>query len=130
MVATKMVFHHMVLIFHSIKDLDLDMQIFQIWKTSRLEDFQTTSRKSSDGIFSHMVLIFHLDMYFVCFIKVCLSNFPLIFFVLNSFEHFGRPMGILLEILLKYNVLEDFQEVFQTTSRKSLTGSSSISSGV
>ncbi|CAN6903662.1 unnamed protein product [Brassica oleracea] len=40
--------------------------------------------------------------------------------------------------LLKYNALEDFQEVFQTTSKKSsrqlprslLTGSSCISSGV
>ncbi|KAF3566830.1 hypothetical protein DY000_02015223 [Brassica cretica] len=53
----------MVLIFHSFKgfsDLDLDMQVFQIWKTSGLEDFwarrlpddfqevfQTTSKKSS-----------------------------------------------------------------------------------
>nr|VDD32472.1 unnamed protein product [Brassica oleracea] len=39
----------MVLIFHSFKyfsDLDLDMQV-SIWKTSGLEDFQTTSRKSS-----------------------------------------------------------------------------------
>ncbi|KAF3582541.1 hypothetical protein DY000_02030020 [Brassica cretica] len=50
MAATKMVFHHMVLIFHSFKgfsDLDLDMKVFQIWKTSGLEDFQTTSRKTS-----------------------------------------------------------------------------------
>ncbi|KAF2558618.1 hypothetical protein F2Q68_00014299 [Brassica cretica] len=54
MAATKMVFHHMVLIFHSFKDLDLDMQVFQIWKTSGLEDFQTTSRKSSDGVFFHI----------------------------------------------------------------------------
>uniref|UniRef100_A0A0D3CRI3 Uncharacterized protein n=1 Tax=Brassica oleracea var. oleracea TaxID=109376 RepID=A0A0D3CRI3_BRAOL len=40
----------MVLIFHlfkSFSDLDLDNQVFQIWKTSRLEDFQTISRKSS-----------------------------------------------------------------------------------
>ncbi|KAF2569412.1 hypothetical protein F2Q68_00024774 [Brassica cretica] len=40
----------MVLIFHSFKgfsDLDLDMKVFQIWKTSGLEDFQTTSRKTS-----------------------------------------------------------------------------------
>ncbi|KAF3534786.1 hypothetical protein DY000_02041048 [Brassica cretica] len=103
--ATKMVFHHMVLIFHSFKgfsDLDLDMQVFQIWKTFGLEDFrevfQTTSRKSSDGVFSHMVLIFHLDI---------------------SGSDFGRPMGSLLRSLLKYNALEDFQEVFQTTSKKS-----------
>ncbi|WZZ27711.1 hypothetical protein YC2023_011112 [Brassica napus] len=112
------------------------MQVFQIWKTSGLEDFQTTSRKSSrrlpgslpddfqevfqttsrkssDG----MVLIFHLDIYG---------------------SDFGRPMGSLLRSLLKYNALEDFQEVFQMISKKSsrrlpgsfLTGSSSISSGV
>ncbi|WZZ72868.1 hypothetical protein YC2023_084238 [Brassica napus] len=51
------VFHHMVLIFHSFKgfsDLDLDMQVFQIWKTSGLEE--TTSRKSSDRVFSHVSL--------------------------------------------------------------------------
>uniref|UniRef100_A0A0D3CRT3 Uncharacterized protein n=1 Tax=Brassica oleracea var. oleracea TaxID=109376 RepID=A0A0D3CRT3_BRAOL len=67
-----MVFHHMVLIFHSFKGfsyVDLDMQVFQIWKTSGLEDFQarrlpddfqevfqTTSGKSSDGIFSYISL--------------------------------------------------------------------------
>ncbi|KAF3558689.1 hypothetical protein F2Q69_00011745 [Brassica cretica] len=59
MVATKMVFYHMVLIFHSFKgfsDLDLDMQVFQIWKTSGLEDLQMTSRKSSDGVFSYVSL--------------------------------------------------------------------------
>ncbi|KAF2579255.1 hypothetical protein F2Q68_00001734 [Brassica cretica] len=31
-------------------DLDLDMQVFQIQKTSVLEDFQITSRKSSRGL--------------------------------------------------------------------------------
>ncbi|WZZ34422.1 hypothetical protein YC2023_017823 [Brassica napus] len=53
----------MVLIFHSFKgfsDLDLDMQVFQIWKTYGVKDFQevfqTTSRKSSDGVFSHVSL--------------------------------------------------------------------------
>nr|VDD11767.1 unnamed protein product [Brassica oleracea] len=62
-----------------------------------------------------MVLIFHLDI---------------------SGSDFRRPMGNLLGSLLKYNALEDFFEVFQTTSRKSsrrlptslLTGSFSISS--
>ena len=38
--------------------------------------------------FNQMVLIFHLDMYFVCSIKVCLSNFPLIFSVFKPFERF------------------------------------------
>ncbi|KAF2549962.1 hypothetical protein F2Q68_00035235 [Brassica cretica] len=92
MATTKMVFHHMVLIFHSFKDegfsdMDLDMQIFQIWKTSGLEDFQMTSRKSSRRLpgslltesslmspihnrserfgFNQIVLIFHLDMFYI-----------------------------------------------------------------
>ncbi|KAF2614898.1 hypothetical protein F2Q70_00009618 [Brassica cretica] len=123
MAAKIMVFHHKVFIFHSFKgfsDLDLDMQVFQIWKTSRLEDFQTTSKKSSRGLpgslltesspmspfhnrserfgFNQVVLIFHLD---------------------KSGSDFGRPMGRLLGSLLKYNALEDFLEVFQTTSKKS-----------
>ncbi|KAF2537818.1 hypothetical protein F2Q68_00020592 [Brassica cretica] len=37
----------------------------------------------------------------------------------RSGSYFGRPMGSLLGSLLKYNALEDFQEVFQTTSKKS-----------
>ncbi|KAF3526588.1 hypothetical protein F2Q69_00048684 [Brassica cretica] len=117
MTATKIVFHHMVLIFHSFKgfsDQDLDMHVFQMWKTSGLEDFQTTSRKSSDGVFNQIVLIFHLDMYFVCF-----SDLGLIYICFRTGSNLGRPMGSLLGSLLKYNALEDFQEVFQTTSRKS-----------
>ena len=39
--------------------------------------------------FNRMVLIFHLDMYFVCSIKVCISNFPLIFSVLSHLNVFG-----------------------------------------
>ncbi|KAF3575314.1 hypothetical protein F2Q69_00058727 [Brassica cretica] len=104
----------MVLIYHSFKDLDLDIQVFQIWKTSGPEDFQTTSRKSSrrppgslpddfqttskkssDRVFNQMVLIFHLDMYFVCSIKI---------WIRKSFN---------------YNALGDFQEVFRTTYKKS-----------
>ncbi|KAF2564148.1 hypothetical protein F2Q70_00017869 [Brassica cretica] len=149
------------------------MQVFQIWKTPGLEDFQTTSKKtsrrlpgrlpddfqmtsrksfqttsrkssrrllgkSSDGVFSHMVLIFHLDMYFVCSIKVCFTDLGLIYMFFRSGSDFGRPMESLLGSLLKYNALEVFRQVFQTTSKKSsrrlpgilLTGSSSISSGV
>ncbi|KAF3549672.1 hypothetical protein DY000_02003640 [Brassica cretica] len=63
------------------------LKVFQIWKTSELEDFQTTSRMSSRRLpgslltesspmspfhnrserfgFNQIVLIFHLDMYFV-----------------------------------------------------------------
>ncbi|KAF2580381.1 hypothetical protein F2Q68_00005495 [Brassica cretica] len=124
MAATKMVFHHMVLIFHSFKGF------------SDLEDFQMTSRKSSRRLpgslltesspmspfhnrserfgFNQMVLIFHLDMYFVCF-----TDMGLIYMFFKSGSDFGKLMGSLFRSLQKYNVLEDFQEVFQTTSKKS-----------
>ncbi|KAF3550632.1 hypothetical protein DY000_02002167 [Brassica cretica] len=36
-----------------------------------------------------------------------------------SGSDFGRLMGSILGSLLKYNALEDFQEVVQTTSKKS-----------
>ncbi|KAF3575815.1 hypothetical protein DY000_02035265 [Brassica cretica] len=131
--ATKMVFHHMVLIFHSFKDLDLDMQVSQIWKTSGLEDFQTTSRKSSDGVFSHVLIRWFSSSTWICF-----TDLSLIYMFFRSGSDYGRPMESLLGSLLKYNALDNFQEVFQTTPKKSsirlpgslLTGSSSISSGV
>ncbi|KAF2557352.1 hypothetical protein F2Q68_00013471 [Brassica cretica] len=117
--------------------------VFQIWiwicNFSDLEVFQTTSRKSSRRLpeslltesspmspfhnrserfgFNEMVLIFHLDMYFVCF-----TDLGLIYMFFRSGSDFGRLMGSLLGSLLKYNALEDFQEVFQTTSRKSSDG--------
>ncbi|KAF2569414.1 hypothetical protein F2Q68_00024776 [Brassica cretica] len=111
--------------------LDLDMEVFQIWKNlgyktsrrlqGRLPDdfkevFQTTSRKSSDGVFNQMVFIFHLDMHFVCF-----SDMGLIYMISKSISNFGRLMGSLFGSLLKYNALEDFK-VFQTTSWKSSDG--------
>ncbi|KAF3573215.1 hypothetical protein F2Q69_00061294 [Brassica cretica] len=52
-------------------------------------------------IFNQMVLIFILDMFF------------------RSGADFGRFMGSLLGSLLKYNALEDFQEIFHKTSWKS-----------
>uniref|UniRef100_A0A0D3D6A4 Uncharacterized protein n=1 Tax=Brassica oleracea var. oleracea TaxID=109376 RepID=A0A0D3D6A4_BRAOL len=93
MAETKMFFHHMVLIFHSFKgfsDLDLEMQVF-----------------------NQMVLIFHLDMYFVCVYKN-FSDLSLIYMFFRSRSNFARPMGSLLGSLP-----DDFKEVFQTTSRKS-----------
>ncbi|KAF2533362.1 hypothetical protein F2Q70_00030654 [Brassica cretica] len=117
MAATKMVFHHMVLIFHSFKgfsDMDLDMQVFQIWKTSGLEDFQevfqTTSRKSSDGV---------LIRWFSSSTWICFTDLGLIYMFFRYGSDFGRPIESLLGSLLKYNALEDFQEVFQNTSKKS-----------
>ncbi|KAF3502692.1 hypothetical protein F2Q69_00042104 [Brassica cretica] len=63
-----------------------------------------TSGCAMDGSvagFNQMILIFHLDI---------------------SGSDFGRPMRSLLRSLLKYNALEDFLEVFQTTSKKSSDG--------
>ncbi|KAF2554616.1 hypothetical protein F2Q68_00013880 [Brassica cretica] len=73
--------------------------------------------------FNQMVLIFHLDMYFVCLIDL-----GLIYMFFRSGSDFERLMGSLLGSFLKYNVRlpgslpDDFQEVFQTTSRKSSDG--------
>ncbi|KAF3598065.1 hypothetical protein DY000_02023841 [Brassica cretica] len=93
------------------------------------EIFQTTSRKVfrwsllpclpfitdlSVLVFNQMVLIFYLDMYFV--------YLGMIYMFFLSGSDFGRFMGSLLRSLLKYNVLDDFQEVFQTTSKKSSDG--------
>ncbi|KAF3535388.1 hypothetical protein F2Q69_00023142 [Brassica cretica] len=50
---------------------------------------------------------------------ICFTDLGLIYMIFNSGSDFGRPMGSLLGNLLKYNALEDFQEVFQTTSKKS-----------
>ncbi|KAF3558687.1 hypothetical protein F2Q69_00011747 [Brassica cretica] len=143
----------MVLIFHSFKgfsDLDLGMKVFQIWKTSGLEDFQTTSIKTSRRLprsvltESSPMSPFHnrserFDK-FLCliFLHLVFNQMVLIIHLDISGSDLGRLMGSLLGSLLKYNALEDFQEVFQTTSKKSsrrlpgslLTGSSSISSGV
>ncbi|KAF3526523.1 hypothetical protein F2Q69_00047376 [Brassica cretica] len=99
------------------------LKVFQIWKTSRLEDFQTISRKSSRRlpgslltesslmspfhnrferlVFNQMVLIFHLDMYFVCSIKV--------FQIWTTSKKSSRR--------LPRSLPDDFQEVFQTTSK-------------
>ncbi|KAF3533670.1 hypothetical protein DY000_02038352 [Brassica cretica] len=98
MAATKMIFHHMVLIFHSFKgfsDLDLDMEVFQILKTSVTAYLSERFGKFLCLIFLHlvfnqMVLIFHLDMFF------------------RSGVDFERFMGSLLESLLKYNAVEVF----------------------
>ncbi|KAF2614945.1 hypothetical protein F2Q70_00012405 [Brassica cretica] len=123
MAATKMVFYHMVLIFHSFKgfsDLNLDMQVFQIWKTSGLEVFQTTSRKSSRRLpgslltdSSPMSPFHNRSERFDKFL--CFTDLGLIYMFFRYGSDFGRP----IESLLKYNALEDFQEVFQTTSKKS-----------
>ncbi|KAF2596866.1 hypothetical protein F2Q68_00010483 [Brassica cretica] len=53
---------------------------------------------------------------------ICFTDLGLIYMFFRSGSDFGRPMGSLLGSLLgnllKYNALEDFQEVFQTTSKE------------
>ncbi|WZZ14820.1 hypothetical protein YC2023_107909 [Brassica napus] len=121
-------------------DLDLDMQVFQIWKTSGLQDFQTTSRKSSRRLpgslpddfqevfsrsllpclsfitdmsvldFNQMVLIFHFDIYGLP------ASLPHDFkevFHTTSRKSSRRFLG---------SVPDDFLEIFQTTSCKSSNG--------
>ncbi|KAF3610790.1 hypothetical protein DY000_02045436 [Brassica cretica] len=101
MAAAKMIFHHMVLIFHSFKDLEV---------------FQTTSRKSSRRLPGSLLTEsspmspFHNRSE-----RFGFTDLGLIYMFFRSGSDFGRLMGI----LLKYNALEDFQEVFQTTYRKS-----------
>ncbi|KAF3584677.1 hypothetical protein F2Q69_00026998 [Brassica cretica] len=114
MAATKMVFHHMVLIFHLFKDLDLICRFFRsgslLIESSPMSPFHNRSERFG-----------FLDL-------------GLIYMFFRSGSDFGRPV----RSLLKYNALEDFQKIFQTTSKKSsrrlpgslLTGFSSISSGV
>ncbi|KAF3559690.1 hypothetical protein F2Q69_00017323 [Brassica cretica] len=48
------------------------------------------------------------------------SDMGLIYMFFRSGSDFGRPMRSLLESLLKYNALEDFQKVFKKTSFGSL----------
>ncbi|KAF3522797.1 hypothetical protein F2Q69_00051295 [Brassica cretica] len=133
MAATKMVFHHMVLIFHSFKGRFNNFRyVFLFFRSefgyagfSDLEDFwarglpddfqqvfQTTSSKSSDGVFSHVS--FHSRSE-----RFGFTDLGLIYMFFRSGSDFERLMGSLLGSLLKYNALEDFQEVFQTTSKKS-----------
>ncbi|KAF2575576.1 hypothetical protein F2Q70_00004922 [Brassica cretica] len=47
------------------------------------------------------------------------SDLGLIYMLFRSRSDIGRLMGSLLGSLLKYNALQDFQEAFQTTSKKS-----------
>ncbi|KAF2606192.1 hypothetical protein F2Q68_00043423 [Brassica cretica] len=106
-------------------DLDLDMQVFQIWKISWLEVFQATSRKSSRRIPGSLLTEsspmspFHNRSE-----RFGFSDLGLIYMFFRSGSDFGRPMGSLLGSLLKYNALEEFQEVFETASKKSSRKSS------
>ncbi|KAF2596758.1 hypothetical protein F2Q68_00008265 [Brassica cretica] len=106
MAATKMVFHHMVLIFHLFKGFS-DLKDFS---ARRLPDdfqevFQTTSRKSSDGV----LIKWFSSSTWICALFYRSRKLP------DDFK-------------------EVFQTTFRKFSRRLpgslLTGSSSISSGV
>ncbi|KAF3552533.1 hypothetical protein DY000_02004861 [Brassica cretica] len=132
------------------------MQVFQIWKTSGLEDFQTTSRKSSRRLPGSLPDDFQevfqttsrkssrrlpgslpddfqevfqttsrkssdgvLIRWFSSSTWICFADLGLIYMFFRYGSYFRRTMGSLLGSLLKYNAPDDFQKVFQTTSRKS-----------
>ncbi|KAG5376023.1 hypothetical protein IGI04_040619 [Brassica rapa subsp. trilocularis] len=133
--------------YKGFSDLDLDMQDFQIWKTYGLQNFQATSRKSSRRLPGSLPDDFQ-EVFQTTSRKSSrrlpgslLTESSLMSPFLNRFERFGTPikrlgsgfdihvfrsgsdferlMGSILGSLVKYNALEDFQEVFQTTSKKS-----------
>ncbi|WZZ59170.1 hypothetical protein YC2023_059277 [Brassica napus] len=96
----------MALIFHSFKGFSDLEDFWDDLPVSRLkynvlddfqEVFQTTSCKSSDGVFSHVSLFHNRSERF-------------------DLEDFWDDLPV---SRLKYNALDDFQEVFQRTSRKS-----------
>uniref|UniRef100_A0A0D3C473 Uncharacterized protein n=1 Tax=Brassica oleracea var. oleracea TaxID=109376 RepID=A0A0D3C473_BRAOL len=99
-------------------------------ESSHMSPFHNRSERF-DG--SHLPLGYVLCVFYKSF-----TDLGLIYMFFRSGSDYGRPMESLLGSLLKYNELDNFQEVFQTTSKKSsrqlsgslLTGSSSISSGV
>ncbi|CAG7909269.1 unnamed protein product [Brassica rapa] len=139
----------MILIFHSFKGdlLILDMY-FYFWARRLPDDFQkvfqTTFRKFSRRLPGSLLAEsspmspFHNRSEHFGF-----SDLSLIYMFFRSGSDFGRPMETLLGNFqssrrLQKSLPHDFQEVFQTTSKKSsrrlpgslLTESSSISNGV
>ncbi|KAF3600715.1 hypothetical protein F2Q69_00036567 [Brassica cretica] len=144
----------MVLIFHSFKGFSDLEDVWDDLPVSRLENnalddfqevFQTTSRKSSGLPGSRLTESSHMSLPFITDLSVLVFNqMVLIFHSFKGFSDLEDFWDDLLVSLLKYNALydfqevpDDFQEVFQTASRKSsglpgslLTKSFSISSGV
>ncbi|KAF2552985.1 hypothetical protein F2Q68_00035866 [Brassica cretica] len=116
-----MVLHHMVFIFHSFKGFS-DQEDF--WARRLPDDFQevfqTTSRKSSRRLpVSLLAESSPMSPFHNRSERFGFTDLDLIYMFFRSGSDFGRPMGSLLGSLLKHNALEDFQEVFQTTSKKS-----------
>ncbi|CAG7902039.1 unnamed protein product [Brassica rapa] len=97
------VFHHMVLIFHSIKGRFSDLEDF--WARRLPDDFREVFRQSLLPC-----LPFIIDLNVLISFLVCFSSFDLglIYMFFRSGSDSGRPMGSLLGSLLRYNALEDF----------------------
>ncbi|KAF2579036.1 hypothetical protein F2Q68_00003535 [Brassica cretica] len=122
--------------FSDLEDIWDDLLVSRL-KYNTLDDFQEivwTSWKSSDGVFSHLSPFHNRSKRFDKFL--CLIFLHLLLHVFNQMALIFHPFKGFSDLedfwddlpvsRLKYNALDDFQEVFQTTSRKS----SSISNGV
>ncbi|KAF2595271.1 hypothetical protein F2Q70_00043140 [Brassica cretica] len=111
-----MVFHHIVLIFHSFKGFS-DMEDFSDdlpgsrLKYNALEDFHDDLPRSLLIESSHMSPFHNRSERFG------FSDMGLIYLFLRSGADFGRLIGNLFGSLLKYNALEDFPEVFHKSSK-------------
>ncbi|WZZ58447.1 hypothetical protein YC2023_058554 [Brassica napus] len=83
------------------------MEVFQIWKTSGLEDFQTTSRKSSwrlpGSLPDDFLEVVDFQEVFQTTSRKSSEGMVLIFHLDVSGSDFGRLMG---------SLPDDFQEVF------------------
>ncbi|KAF3565654.1 hypothetical protein DY000_02016385 [Brassica cretica] len=114
MAATKMFF---ITWFSSSTHLKTSRRLAKSLPDDIQEVFQTTSRKSSRRLPGSLLTKYSPMSPFhnrsECF------DLDLIYMFFRCGSDFGRLMGSLLGSLLKYNALEDFQEVFQSTSRKS-----------
>ncbi|KAF3550781.1 hypothetical protein DY000_02005116 [Brassica cretica] len=104
--------------FSDLEDIWDDLLVSRL-KYNTLDDFQevfqTTSRRSSGLPGSRLTESSPISLPFITDLSVLIS--------FSDLEDFWDDLPV---SRLKYNALDDFQEVFQTTSRKS----SSISSGV
>ncbi|CAG7895028.1 unnamed protein product, partial [Brassica rapa] len=116
--------------FSDLKDVWDDVPV-SLLKYNALDDFQESSGLPG----SHLTESSRMSLPFITDLSVLVFNQMVVIF--HSFKDLDDFWDDLLVSRLKYNALDDFQELFQTTSRKSsglpeslLTKSSSISSGV
>ncbi|KAF3511611.1 hypothetical protein F2Q69_00005314 [Brassica cretica] len=112
--------------FSDLEDVLDDLPVSRL-KYNALDDFLEvvwTSWKSSDGVFSHVSPFHNRSECFgkllcLVFLHLVFNQMVLIFHSFKGFSDLEDSRDDLLVSRLKYNALDDFQEVFQTTSRKS-----------